>query len=33
MIDWYIEGIEFDLTDTYGQFNVLRHSGRGVVHS
>jgi len=25
--------IPLDLTDTYGQFNVLRHSGRGVVHS
>jgi hypothetical protein len=25
--------IELDLTDTYGQFNMLRHSGRGVVHS
>jgi hypothetical protein len=24
--------IPLDLTDTYGQFNLLRHSGRGVVH-
>jgi hypothetical protein len=24
--------IALDLQDTYGQFNVLRHSGRGVVH-
>jgi hypothetical protein len=24
--------ISLELTDTYGQFNVLRHSGRGVVH-
>jgi hypothetical protein len=24
--------ITLDLTDTYGQFNVLRHSGTGVVH-
>jgi len=24
--------IKLDLKDTYGQFNVLRHSGRGVVH-
>ena len=24
--------IELDLKDTYGQFNVLRHSGSGVVH-
>jgi hypothetical protein len=25
--------IKLDLKDTYGQFNVLRHSRRGVVHS
>ncbi|MGH8728844.1 MAG: DUF1326 domain-containing protein [Burkholderiales bacterium] len=25
--------IKLDLKDTYGQFNMLRHSGRGVVHS
>lgn len=25
--------IDLDLNNTYGQFNVLRHSGRGVVHS
>ena len=25
--------IALDLQDTYGQFNVLRHSGTGVVHS
>jgi len=25
--------IRFDLTDTYGQFNRLRHSGHGVVHA
>ena len=25
--------IDLDLDNTYGQFNVLRHSGRGVVHS
>jgi hypothetical protein len=25
--------IRLDLTDTYGQFNVLRHSRRGVVHA
>jgi len=24
--------VTFDLTDTYGQFNVLRHSGRGIEH-
>ena len=24
--------ISLDLTDTYGQFNRLRHSNRGVVH-
>ncbi len=24
--------IPLDLTDTYGQFNILRHSGTGVVH-
>jgi hypothetical protein len=24
--------ITLDLTDTYGQFNILRHSGTGVVH-
>ncbi len=24
--------IKLDLKDTYGQFNVLRHSGKGVVH-
>ena len=24
--------IELDLTDSYGQWNVLRHSGGGVVH-
>ena len=24
--------IPLDLTDTYGQFNRLRHSGKGVVH-
>ncbi len=24
--------IEQDLTDSYGQWNVLRHSGGGVVH-
>jgi hypothetical protein len=24
--------IPLDLNDTYGQFNVLRHSGTGVVH-
>ena len=24
--------IKLDLKETYGQFNVLRHSGRGVVH-
>jgi hypothetical protein len=24
--------INLDLKDTYGQFNILRHSGRGVVH-
>ena len=24
--------IALDLQDTYGQFNVLRHSGSGVVH-
>ena len=24
--------IPLDLNDTYGQFNVLRHSGSGVVH-
>jgi hypothetical protein len=24
--------IQLDLKDTYGQFNVLRHSGGGVVH-
>ena len=24
--------IELDLTDTYGQFSLLRHTGRGVVH-
>ncbi len=25
--------IRLDLTDTYGQFNRLRHSGKGVVHA
>lgn len=25
--------IKLDLKNTYGQFNVLRHSGRGVVHA
>lgn len=25
--------IKLDLKDTYGQFNILRHSGKGVVHS
>lgn len=25
--------IELQLTDTYGQFNILRHSRRGVVHT
>lgn len=25
--------IDLDLDNSYGQFNVLRHSGRGVVHS
>ena len=37
--DWYVEGVEFgsctiriDLETTYGQFNRLRHCGRGVVH-
>ena len=25
--------IPLDLTDTYGQFNRLRHSGKGVVHA
>jgi hypothetical protein len=25
--------IALDLTDSYGQFNILRHSGTGVVHS
>jgi hypothetical protein len=25
--------IKLDLKDTYGQFNVLRHSRRGVVHT
>jgi hypothetical protein len=25
--------IRLDLTDTYGQFNRIRHSGRGVVHA
>lgn len=25
--------IQLDLKDTYGQFNLLRHSGKGVVHS
>ena len=24
--------IELDLTDTSGQFSLLRHTGRGVVH-
>ena len=24
--------IELDLTDSYGQWSVLRHSGGGVVH-
>jgi hypothetical protein len=24
--------IKLDLKDSYGQFNLLRHSGRGVVH-
>jgi len=24
--------IKLDLKDTYGQFNLLRHSGKGVVH-
>ncbi len=24
--------IKLDSKETYGQFNVLRHSGRGVVH-
>lgn len=24
--------IQLDLEDTYGQFNLLRHSGTGVVH-
>ena len=24
--------VKLDLTDTYGQFNVLRHSGSGIVH-
>jgi hypothetical protein len=27
-----IGAIPLDLADTYGQFNLLRHSGRGVVH-
>ena len=27
-----IGAIELDLRDSYGQFNVLRHSGSGVVH-
>ncbi len=26
-------GIQLDLKDTYGQFNLLRHSGKGVVHA
>ncbi|HTS52532.1 MAG TPA: DUF1326 domain-containing protein [Burkholderiales bacterium] len=25
--------VKLDLTATYGQFNVLRHSGRGIVHA
>ena len=25
--------IPLDLNDTYGQFNILRHSGRGIVHA
>ena len=25
--------VKLDLTDTYGQFNVLRHSGSGIVHA
>jgi hypothetical protein len=25
--------IELDLNDTYGQFNIVRHSGTGVVHA
>ena len=25
--------VELDLTDSYGQFNILRHSGKGVVGS
>ena len=25
--------IALDLTDTYGQFNMLRHSRRGVTHT
>jgi hypothetical protein len=25
--------VPLDLRDTYGQFNLLRHSGHGVVHS
>ena len=25
--------IRLDLADTYGQFNRLRHSGKGVVHA
>jgi hypothetical protein len=25
--------IKLDLADTYGQFNLLRHSGKGVVHA
>ena len=24
--------VALDLTDSYGQFNILRHSGTGVVH-
>lgn len=25
--------VKLDLTGTYGQFNILRHSGRGIVHA
>lgn len=38
-VDWYVEAttrsvaaVRLDLTETYGQFNRLRHTGRGVVH-
>jgi hypothetical protein len=25
--------IDLDLNDSYGQFNIIRHSGTGVVHT